>query len=234
MEHRQVVERFIEARFPAAAIAVVAGSTARGTRTSTSDIDLLLIGEDLFRDGALGADRQSLAGGFEFEGEFFEVFAYTPQGYEEWADRGLAQFRPVIVHMLMEGVEVRGGEALAGLRMQWAPVLAAGPIVDAHALDLRRYIITDQLDDLRDAQDPLERQVIAGLLFERIAELMLLAERRWIGAGKYLPRRLRELSVERTDALAQPVLDRDFETFAARVEHELDLAGGRVQAGFVR
>jgi hypothetical protein len=104
-------------------------------------------------------------------------------------------------------------------------VLAAGPIVDAHALDLRRYIITDQLDDLRDAQDPLERQVIAGLLFERVAELMLLAERRWIGAGKYLPRRLRELSVERTDALAQPVLDRDFETFAARVEHELDLAG---------
>jgi len=239
MEHRQVVERFIEAHFPAAAIAVVAGSTARGTRTSTSDIDLLLIGEDVFtgsrfRADPSGEDRQSLAGGFEFEDEFLEVFAYTPKGYEEWAGRGLAQFRPVIVHMLVEGVEVRGGAALAELRMQWARALAAGPVVDAHAVDLRRYIITDQLDDLRDSSDPLERQVVAGLLFERIAELMLLVERRWIGAGKYLPRRLRELSVERADALAQPLLARDFETFATRVERELDLAGGRVQAGFVR
>ncbi|CAH0126644.1 hypothetical protein SRABI76_00177 [Microbacterium oxydans] len=239
MEYRQVVERFIEAHFPAAAIAVVAGSTARGNRTRTSDIDLLLIGADVFTgsrfgEGPLGEDRQALAGGFEFEDEFFEVFAYTPQGYEEWAGRGLAQFRPVIVHMLVEGVEVRGGDALAALRMQWARALSAGPAVDPHELDLRRYVITDQLDDLRDSRDPLERQVVAGLLFERIAELMLLTERRWIGAGKYLPRRLRELSVDRAEALAQPLLDRDFETFATRVEQELDRAGGRVQSGFVR
>lgn len=234
MEQRQLVERFIAERFPRAAIAVVAGSTARGTRTATSDIDLLLIGDDLFTDDTSVTDRQSLAGGFDFEGEFFEVFAYTHRGYEEWAGRGLSQYRPVIVHMLVEGVDVRGGDAVAELRAHWAPLLAAGPIIDSHELDLRRYMVTDQLDDLRDARDAVEQLVIAGVLFGLIAELMLLVERRWIGAGKYRPRRLRELSAERADALTQPLLDRDFAAFAAQVERELEAAGGRVQAGFLR
>ncbi|TQL86435.1 nucleotidyltransferase-like protein [Microbacterium saperdae] len=229
MEQLPIVERFIAAHFPRAGIAVVAGSTARGTRTRTSDIDLLLIGDDIFE-----TDAASFAGGFEFEGGFFEVFAYTVDGYGEWAARGVAQFRPVIVHMLVEGIEVRGGTALQELRHRWERVLVDGPRPTAHELEFRRYMITDQLDDLRDAQDPLERRVIAGLLFERTAELMLLGAGHWIGAGKYLPRRLCELSVDRTEALAAPLLQGDFDEFATQVERELDAAGGRVQAGFVR
>ena len=229
MEQLPIVERFIAAHFPRATIAVVAGSTARGTRTRTSDIDLLLIGDTLFETGAA-----SFAGGFDFEGEFFEVFAYTFDGYAEWADRGVAQFRPVIVHMLVEGAEVRGGASLEELRRRWSRVLVDGPRPEAHELEFRRYMITDQLDDLRDARDPLEQRVIAGLLFERTAELMLLGAGHWIGAGKYLPRRLRELSVDRTEALAAPLLQGDFDEFATQVERELDAAGGRVQAGFVR
>lgn len=234
MEQRGLVERFITERFPRATIAVVAGSTARGERTATSDIDLLLIGDEIFLDESRPDERHSLAAGFEFDGEFFEVFAYTRRGYEEWAGRGVSQHRPVIVHMLVEGVEMRGGDALSEMRAAWVPLLAAGPVVGAHELDLRRYMITDQLDDLRDARDPLEQQVIAGVLFGMTAELMLLTERRWIGAGKYLPRRLRELSAERADALGRPLLDRDFAAFANQVERELVAAGGRMQAGFVR
>lgn len=229
MKHRDVAERFIATRFPGASIAIVAGSTARGERTASSDIDLLLVGDGVFDDA-----RQSMAGGFAFEGEFFEVFAYTGQGFTEWAERALAQYRPVIVHMLVEGVEIRGGEPLRDLRARWAPALAAGPALDAHELDLRRYVITDQLDDLRDARDPLEQRVLASVLFEKTAELMLLTERRWIGAGKYLPRRLRELSPDRTHALARPLLEPDFAAFADAVEAELERAGGRVQIGFVR
>lgn len=229
MDQLPIVERFIAAHFPLATVAVVAGSTARGTRTRTSDIDLLLIGDPLFDD-----ESSSFAGGFDFDGEFFEVFAYTFDGYAEWARRGVTQFRPVIVHMLTEGVGVRGGAALEELRQHWNRVLVDGPRPDVHELEFRRYMITDQLDDLRDARDPLERRVIASLLFERTAELMLLTSGRWIGAGKYLPRRLREWNVDRTEALAAPLLQGDFDAFAGQVAHELDAAGGRVQAGFVR
>lgn len=240
MEQLPIIQRFIETHFRHAGVAAVAGSTGRGTRTRSSDIDLLLIGDDVFRDSVAEAmgdgahARTSFAGGIDFEGEFFEVFAYTFEGYAEWAGRGVDQFRPAIVHMLVEGVPVRGDDALRQLRAQWSAVLADGPRPDAHELEFRRYMLTDQLDDLRDAEDPLERTVIAGLLFERTAELMLLTDGRWIGAGKYLPRRLREMSERRTEALATPLLNRDFEAFADRVEHELETAGGRVQAGFVR
>ncbi|WP_309101982.1 nucleotidyltransferase domain-containing protein [Microbacterium sp.] len=229
MEHLDLARRFVARHFPAASIAVVAGSTARGTRTATSDIDLLIVGDDTF-----GGDQESLAAGFEFEGEFIEVFAYTFAGFRRWAERAMAQHRPVVVHMLVEGIEVRGGDELERLRVQWRQALSTGPTVDAHEIAFRRYVITDLLDDLRDGTDPLERHVVASLLFERTAELMLLSGGRWIGAGKYLPRRLREFSAERAEALARPLLDGDLELFVAQVDRELEAAGGRVQAGFVR
>lgn len=108
MEHADIAERFIAATYPRAEIAIVAGSTARGERTTTSDIDLLLIGDSLFDDDA----RTSAAATHEFEGEIFEVFAYRPEGFAEWAHRGVQQHRPVIVHMLVEGLPIRSSASL--------------------------------------------------------------------------------------------------------------------------
>lgn len=106
--------------------------------------------------------------------------------------------------------------------------------MSAHELELYRYGVTDLLDDLRDATDPLERRIVAFTVFERTAELMLLTEGSWIGTGKYLPRRLRALSAERAHLLAEPLLIGDLTVFADRAEDELRRAGGRVQEGFVR
>lgn len=229
MDYIALADRFVAAHYPTASIAVVGGSTARGERTRTSDIDLLLIGDDILADGQIGAALTS-----EFEGEVLEVFAYTPKGFTEWAQRSVAQHRPVIVHMLVEGISVRGGDDLDELRTTWSQTLDSGPEIDVHELGFRRYVITDVLDDLRDATDPLERNVLAATVFERTAELMLLTAGRWIGTGKYLPRRLRELPAGRVDALADPYLRGDHDALADAVEHELFSAGGRVQVGFVR
>lgn len=229
MDYVELTKRFIEERFPGAEIAVIGGSTARGTRTRTSDIDLLLIGDDIFADG-----ESSLAGAWEYDGEVFEVFAYTHDAYTEWACGGISQYRPVLVHLLVDGQELRGGDALARLREEWRAKLAEGPAITEHELAMRRYSITDLIDDLRDATDPLEKNVVAWDLFEKVADLMLLTDNRWIGAGKYLARRLRDLSVSRTEHLASPLLNGDLIAFADRAEQELMRAGGRVQAGFVR
>lgn len=230
MDQADRVGRFIAARYPRARTAIVAGSTARDERTHTSDIDLLLIDDDLFADDT----QASEAATFTFEGEIFEVFAYTAAGFETWANRGVAQHRPVIVHMLVEGVPVRSGPGLDDLRARWHAVLATGPVLDETESRIRRYVITDLLDDLQDGTDPLERHVVAGLLFERMAELMLLTDGQWIGSGKWLPRRLRAWSPQRAEQLSAPLLAGDIMGFAARVGEELELAGGRVQAGFVR
>ncbi|WP_217183570.1 nucleotidyltransferase domain-containing protein [Streptomyces sp. AC495_CC817] len=229
MDHTAVAERFIAERFPRATIAVIAGSTARGDRTATSDIDLLLIGEGLF-DGS----AQSEASTHAFGGEIFEVFAYTPEGFREWAERGIQGHRPVIVHMLVDGIAIREDDRLDELRAHWSAVLAEGPRLSTAEALHRRYVITDVLDDYRDATDALELRVLSSVLFERTAELMLLTAGRWIGAGKWLPRRLRALSADRAEALSGPFIAGDHAAFAERVEDELRRAGGRVQAGHVR
>lgn len=225
-----LAERFITRNYPDATIAVVGGSTARGERTASSDIDLLLLGDGLFDDSG----QTSRAATYEFEGETVEVFAYTLDGFDAWAHRGVAQHRPVIVHVLTEGRPVRDDGRLEGLRRAWTAILDEGPTLTAQESALRRYMITDLIDDLRDSVDPLERQVTASALFERIAELMLLSEGRWIATGKWLPRRLRGLSEERTEMLSAPLLAGDHRSFADRVDTELERAGGRVRAGFVR
>lgn len=230
MHHLAVAERFVAAHHPHATIAIVAGSTARGERTATSDIDLLLLGDQLFDT----QEQTSEASTHEFDGEIFEVFAYTPGGFDEWARRGVEQHRPVTVHMLVEGIAIRDDSDLPALRQKWRAVLDAGPTLSAQESAFRRYVITDVLDDLRDSADDLERQVEASVLFERTAELMLLSEGCWIATGKWLPRRLRDLDRERADRLSDPLLARDYAAFADRVEDELERAGGRVQSGFLR
>lgn len=228
--HIAVAEQFVASDFPRAAVAIVAGSTARGERTATSDIDLLLIGENLFADPA----RASIATTQGFGGEIFEVFGYTSASFDEWAQRDIARYRPVIVNMLLDGVAIRDDGSLADLRARWSPVRDAGPEVDRHDIDVRRYIITDLLDDLRDATDRAEQLVVAAALFEHTAHFVLLTNRRWIAVGKHLPRALRAWDPGRARRLIAPWAAADHAAFADAVEAELIRAGGRLQDGFTR
>lgn len=230
IDYAALAERFVVERFPQANTAILAGSTARGERTETSDVDLLLIGNELFSV----PDQSASATCESFEGEIFEVFAYTADGFEEWALRDLAQHRPVIVNMLLDGITVRAAPELEETRARWGALRDAGPRVSVHDRDVRRYIITDLIDDLRDALDRAEQQVIAAALFERMAQLMLLDGGRWLATGKHLPRALRSLDLARAEALIVPWLSFDLPSFIEAIRTELDRAGGRVQDGFVR
>ena len=230
MELTVVAAAFVAERFPRAEVAVMAGSSASGRRTATSDLDLLLIGPDaMFEDG-----RTSLAGSFAYAGEVVELFSYTEADFEQWVRRDLAAHRPVLLNMLLEGRSIRGGAHLEALRNRWRPVIEAGARASDHELATRRYEVTDLLDDLRDASDRLEQRVTAGLLFEKTAELVLLANGRWLATSKHLVRALQAWDPDRAAALAAPYLDRDFRACASQVEAELRLVGGRMQAGFVR
>lgn len=229
MEALDVARAFIDERFPLAQAAVVGGSTATRTRTTTSDIDLLLLGPRTMLDGG-----DSLAATCLHRGELIELFAYTEDGFERWAARGVAQHRPVIVDVLVHGMIIRDGAVLHALRARWAAVLAAGPVVDEHRIDLLRYAVTDLLDDLRDAEDAFEQHVTMASLLEQVASLALLSNGRWLGAGKHLARRLREWSPARAAQLADPFVAGDVVRFADAAGRELERAGGPLREGFVR
>ena len=222
-----LVARYVDRHFPTAQTVIVPGSAASGTRTATSDVDLLLIGPEAMLAGAPSLARTDL-----FGGELIEVFAYSPEGFADWMESGFAEQRPVLADMLVHGEALRIDDATAVLRGSVAERLAAGPSPGRHALDLLRYQVTDLADDLRAMSDEFEEAVVRAALVESLARLLLLAHGRWLGTGKWLVRRLRDWDPVVADDLASAWSDSALALASA--DRHLAPLGGRLQAGFVR
>lgn len=136
--------------------------------------------------------------------------------------------------MLTEGVVVRPGSELHKLR-EWADeVLATGPQVEQHALNLRRYTVSALLDDLHDAVDAGERALLLADAFTALSELLLLTHGQWLGSGKWLLRRLRAWDRAVADRLSGALVSGDRKGFIELADDLLTPLGGRLQAGFVR
>lgn len=227
---RAVVEEFVAARFAAADNVIVGGSTSRGTRTASSDIDLLLIGPaSMFDDGAA-----SLACTLEHGGEAIEVFAYTPETFREWASKDFDAGRPVLARLLVEGTVLRNDESLRDIRSWIEERLAAGPQLTQHDLDLRRYRLTDLADDLADAIDPFEIAVVKATFALHLAEFALLANGEWLGSGKWLARRVLEWNPRVADDLTEAMRVADPAPLLRLFDDLLAPHGGRLHTGFVR
>lgn len=225
-----LIDSFVSRVFPAAEGVVLAGSIAAGTATPTSDVDLLLIGPEQMFD----EERTSLAAMYEDAGRLIEVFAYTPSTYRTWAASEVAAHRPVILVMLSEGLVLRESPELLELR-EWATqTVDSGPMIDQHALDVRRYMVSALLDDVSDAQDAGERCILLADAFRSLAELVLLAHGCWLGSGKWLMRRLREWDAGVAQHLSAALVAGDVASFVQHADELLAPLGGRLQAGMVR
>ena len=206
------------------------GGSAAGTRRPRSDIDLLVIGPaSMFDGGRVSAAHTDL-----FDGELMEVFAATPDEYRRRVRAAAERFRPVAGHMLLDGVVIVDAGTAQGLIEEIAALLAVGPQPTAAELTQRRYDVTATLDDLLDAEDPAETAVLAGRLFDRLGELVLLVDHRWIGAGRWLLRRLEEQDPAFAAALGSALAERDVPALERLALQALQPLGGRLQAGHVR
>ena len=230
---REAALRFCDAEYPEATTVILGGSSSTGKRTPTSDIDILLIAPPSTFEGRNGSPT-SEARVTHHDGERFDVFAYTVEGYREWAERDFASLRPVLPVLLTEGIPLRTGDEFAELRRWSADRLAPGPRPTAHQLALRRYAVTDLIDDLTDATDELVSAAIRADLLRDLGELALLSSGAWLGSGKWLARRLRAVDPESADALAAFARERDHREAARVVAVLLDRLGGRVDEDFVR
>ena len=224
--------RFCDREYPGATTIILGGSASTGRRTSTSDIDILLIAPTLRR--ADGGPTQAEARVAHHDGERIDVFAYTEEGYRDWAERDFASLRPVLPYLLTEGTVLRAGVEFDRLR-EWSEArLRQGPQPSAHDLELRRYAVTDLIDDLSDATDALTEAAIRADLFRALGELALLASESWLGSGKWLARRLRAADERSAAHLAAFAQEQDRTTAAGIASHLLDELGGRVDEDFVR
>jgi hypothetical protein len=105
----------------------------------------------------------------------------------------LAERERSMARMVSSGLIIRDAAALADrLRGDAQAVLDGGPhAADDEELALRRYSVTDALDDLRGDPHGDETLLTAANLAREAAELHLTLARAWIGTGKWLLRELR-------------------------------------------
>ncbi len=219
-------------RFPEAHAAWLAGSVVSGTATPTSDLDITVL-----LPGPPAPFRESL----EYDGWPVELFVHSRETVARWIARDLESRRPTLVRLISSGVVLLDVDG-AGLALaeECAGVLAAGPgpLSDADR-DSMRYGLSDTLDDLADSTEPVVTAAVAFATWEQAARLLLAADGRWWGTGKWLVHELREHDAThgtsyalRLHAGLAAAVERDPVLLTVVVEEILESAGGRLWVGF--
>lgn len=213
--------------FPEAHAAFLGGSVLTGRRTPTSDLDIVVV-----LDGPPAPYRETLLR----DGWVVELFVHTPTSLRHyWRQDAVARRAPLLTmsaegHVLLSrkgAAERYAAEARASLR--------AGPDrPPADLVDQQRYTATDLLDDLRGTADPVELGYVAAALVNATSELLLLAENRWSGTGKWLARQLAQVDdglPARLVAAQRSALAGDTSALEAVVVDVLRRCGGPLREG---
>lgn len=213
----------VTARFPSARAAFLGGGVLSARRTPTSDLDIVVL-----LGGPPAPYRESLI----WRNWPAEVFAQRTDTIGDWFAKDAARRRPTLARMCSDGVILTDtdGSGLA-VREQARAVLADGPpALEPGELDLRRYGLSDLLDDLAGSTDPGETAIICWNVLREAAELALLLDGCWLGSDKWLLRELRaaepQLAGDLIDARDDPA------RLAGLADGVLAAAGGRLWAGY--
>lgn len=144
---------YLLARFEPLAI-VASGTIIRGTPHASSDLDLVVIHDQPWRQQV-----QRI-----FHGVPAEMFVNPPFQVRRAFVSEARHARPVLAHMLATGVVVHDSTGItAELQKEARDVMAAGSQVDAAWLEMRRYAVATAFEDACDiaAEDPIRSRSIA-------------------------------------------------------------------------
>ncbi len=173
-------EKYAEAR-----VLFLAGSVLRGEATPASDLDIVVVYERL-----PNAYREA----FVYAGWPVEAFVNDPLTLERFFEMNRRRGLPALINMVMEGVEIPGAsEFSAGVKRRARELFEAGPEPwDADELTLRRYRLTDWVDDMRFPRSPEELVATGAYLYQDAADFYFRTRGLWSAHSKTIPRRLRE------------------------------------------
>ena len=217
-------------RFPDAAQAWLSGSVVLGRSTTTSDLDITVLREE----GP--ARRESLV----FDGWPVELLVHTKESVRHFVAKDLARRKPTMARLVATGTPLLPGTYGEDLRSECAQVLASGPgPASSEAIDLMRYHLTDQLDDLADAEPGPIGDAIAIEVWRLTAELLLASNAAWNGGAKWLMREVGDLDsqrgtkyAERLHSALHEALVGDSAALSSVALEVLNPVGGPIWAGF--
>lgn len=189
--------RIYTERYAGARVLFVAGSVLRGEGTPSSDLDVVVLYESL-----PNAYRES----FVFEGWPVEVFVHDPEtmnSFFQESDKALG--RPSLASMVFEGREVpEANQFSAEMKRRAQLFLEAGPPRwNEEEFRLRRYELTDALDDVRHPRSDEELVASGCELYQLAADFYLRSRNEWSASRKAIPRRLREVDARFASSFTQ-------------------------------
>lgn len=230
MQAVDAAQALVAEQFPLCEAAFLAGSVVRGDQIRTSDLDIVVVGEDL------NVHRRSLMS----HGWPVELFVHTRQSLEHFYRQNAQRRRPSLQRMVSEGMVLRDPAGIAGsLKEEAARLLDAGPPpLSLQELEDWRYQVTDAVMDLEGADLWEEMVLIVPQVANKSADLVLAHHRQWLGRGKWVMRALKQFDPRWAQrlhmALSAAYLEQQTAPLIVFADMALDLVGGRLFDGYQR
>lgn len=180
--------QFVEKYFPNCQCALLAGSVVRDEATETSDLDIIIFDQ---------SKKQSYRESFIEFGWPIEVFVHNFSSYKQFFLSDYQRAKPSLQRMIAEGFVLKDDVRLEAIKNEAKQMLAEGPEEwTEETVKLKRYFITDTLDDFKGCTNRFEGIFIANTLAELLSEFVLRTNRKWIGTSKWSYRSLKEYDEE--------------------------------------
>ncbi|WP_397538891.1 nucleotidyltransferase domain-containing protein [Rummeliibacillus pycnus] len=186
----EAAHHFIDKHFPNCQGSVLAGSVVRGEETETSDLDIVIFDQNI-----RSSYRESL---IEF-GWAIEVFVHNLFSYKPYFENDVKRARPSLPNMVSEGIILKDEGVMSSIKKEANELLEKGPEEwTEETIKIKRYFITDTLDDFIGCSNRAEQLFIANTLAEMVSEFILRTNRKWIGTSKWVVRSLKNYDEEFT------------------------------------
>lgn len=221
-------KKLVQTRSPECEAAFLAGSIVRGEATATSDLDIVV-----FDSSVAASYRES----FFYEGWPIEWYLHNLESYYAFYESDCARAKPSLPKMVSEGIVLYGGGKAEALQEEASMILKKGPAPwEENEITLKRYFLTDVLEDFIGATDRGEEICCASALAEQVHEFLLRTNEQWVGSSKWIVRALRNYDQTLADRFVE-VFDmfyqtREKEQVISFVDEALKPYGGRLFEGF--
>ena len=218
-------ERYVEAK-----AIFWAGSVSEGRGTSTSDLDLVIVFEEVAH-----AYREA----FIYDGWPIDAFIHDLDTLRYFCGKlEASDGKPALINMILHGQEILAQNSVSmEAKAIAAEALAKGPNPwNPVQIDKERFLITDILDDIKSPKNKEEQIISVVHLFEPLLQFYFRAARKWTASGKSLIRLFKqenpELAEEWTKAFESLVKTGDAFSIESAVTKILAPHGGYLWDGF--
>jgi Nucleotidyltransferase domain len=229
IEPIKAARRIFRERYEGARVLFLAGSVMRGDATPTSDLDIVVVYERL-----PNAYREA----FTCEGWPVEAFVNDAETVKHFFDSDRRRGRPDMMSMVLEGVEIpEACELSAELKLRASEIFEAGPPpLGEDELSLRRYRLTDWVDDIRHPRSTEELVATGAYLYGDAADFFFRSRNLWSSHSKTIPRRLRQADADFAERFSRAFdalfSSKDSAPAVVLIEQMLEPFGGLLFDGF--